>query len=414
MTTRYEENTLFIEALSCEALAKEFGTPTFIYSADRILKNFSNFKRSFEPLDPMVCYAVKANSNLGVLGLLAEAGAGFDIVSGGELQRVIAAGGAPSKTVFSGVGKQRWEIELALKHKIYCFNVESRSELVLINEIAAALKVDAPVSIRVNPDVDPGTHPYIATGLKENKFGVPYEEAIALYLEARDLNHVEIRGIDYHLGSQIDSLEPYAEGLAKILELIDQLAREEVILEHVDIGGGMGITYKDEQALDPAELASAVYQQLGNRNIKLLMEPGRSIVADAGTLLTRVITLKENHRGFAIVDAAMNDLIRPALYEAWQNVIPATRREGNARTFNIVGPICESGDFLAKDRELNLEEGDLLAIETSGAYGFVMSSNYNTRNRAAEVIVKDGIAHCVRQRETFEDQIKLESTVPKD
>lgn len=408
----YQSGTLHIEDVPLPAIAEAYGTPTFVYSAAAITRAYQNYTEAFVNCDHAICYAVKANSNLAILGLLARLGAGFDIVSGGELHRVIVAGGDPAKTIFSGVGKQDWEIELALSHGIACFNIESSSELQRIERIASAAKQTAPISVRVNPDVDPKTHPYISTGLRNNKFGVPMEEALALYKMASESDFLDVRGIDCHLGSQIMELEPYCEALNKILALVDKLESLDITLEHIDIGGGMAIRYQDESEPAIDELASAVRQQLGRREHRLLLEPGRSIVGNAGILLTRVITLKENGDiNFAVLDAAMNDLIRPALYDAWQDVKSVTQHSGG-KTFNLVGPICESGDFLANERQLELAEDDLVAIESAGAYGFVMSSNYNSRGRAAEVLVSGDAHYCIRSRETLDDLARGETGLP--
>ena len=408
----YVDNELYAEDVALAKIAREYGTPTYVYSKTDIESAYTAFDEAFSEHPHLVCYSVKANSNIAVLNLLAALGAGFDIVSGGELQRVLKAGGDPAKVVFSGVGKSEQEIRMALQAGIGCFNVESTSELELIQRNAADLDLVAPASVRVNPDVDAGTHPYIATGLKENKFGVSRETALEMYRHAVTLNNIQMVGIDCHIGSQITDLDPMLDALGEVLRLVDDLEEEGITLEHIDLGGGLGICYKDETPIPIASYAGAVQQAMGKHNHRLLFEPGRYIVANAGVLLSRVQLLKDNNDNhFAVVDAAMNDLIRPALYDAWQEVSEVTRKE-NAQTWSIVGPVCETGDFLARERELAIEPGDLIAIRSSGAYGFVMSSNYNSRNRAAEVIVNGSQHFCIRQRETIEDQLKLERILP--
>ena len=406
------DGDLFMEQVPLRRIAEEYGTPAYVYSEAAITRAYQAFDQAFAGQAHAVCYAVKANSNIAVLALLAKLGAGFDIVSGGELQRVIAAGGDPGRVVFSGVGKQDWEISLALESGIGCFNVESASELDRINRIAAAGQHVAPVSIRVNPDVDPKTHPYIATGLKENKFGVSTEEALELYQRAADSPALKIRGIDCHIGSQITELSPFLDALVKLLSVCDALNDRGIEVEHLDLGGGIGVCYQDENPIDLNDFAAAIAQTMSGRPQTLLFEPGRSIVASAGVLLTRVNTLKSNEgKNFAVVDAAMNDLIRPALYQAWQEVVPVSEPAGDSASWDIVGPVCETGDFLAKDRDLTLQEDDLLAVLSSGAYGFVMASNYNTRGRAPEVLVRDTEHFCIRRRETIDDLLALESLV---
>lgn len=409
---RYIDNELHAEEVSLAEIAREYGTPTYVYSRSDIETAYNAFDGAFNEHPHLICYSVKANSNIAVLNLLAKLGAGFDIVSCGELQRVLKAGGDPAKVVFSGVGKSEPEIRMALQAGIGCFNVESTAELELIQKTAAELDLVAPTSVRVNPDVDAGTHPYIATGLKENKFGVSRETALEMYRHAVTLNNVQMVGIDCHIGSQITDLSPMLDALSEVLRLVDDLEEEGIALEHIDLGGGLGICYKDEEPIPITSYASAVLQAMGKHGHRLLFEPGRSIVANAGILLSRVQLLKANNENhFAIVDAAMNDLIRPALYDAWQEV-SEVRPGNNPQTWSVVGPVCETGDFLAHDRELAIEAGDLIAIRSSGAYGFVMSSNYNSRNRAAEVIVSGSQHFCVRQRETIEDQIRLERLLP--
>ncbi|MEX2488782.1 MAG: diaminopimelate decarboxylase [Pseudomonadales bacterium] len=406
---QYRQDELYIEDVPLSAVAARFDTPAYVYSASSISAAFRDFDEAFRSHDHLICYSVKANSNLGVLGLLADLGSGFDIVSGGELQRVIQAGGNPEHVVFSGVGKQAWEIQAALNAGIACFNVESLSELQLIDRIAGKLDTIAPVSIRVNPDVDPGTHPYIATGLKENKFGVPAAEAIPLYMRLAEFSNLKVIGIDCHIGSQIMELQPFITALDFVLALVDDLEQRGVVLDHIDLGGGLGVRYNDEEPIEIGTYADAILQTLGHRKHKLVFEPGRYIVANAGVLLTSVITLKSNEETrFAVVDAAMNDLIRPALYQSWQNVAAVKLRHEDSITWQIVGPVCETGDFLARNRALALREGDLVAISSAGAYGFVMSSNYNTRVRAAEIMVSGHEMQCVRERENLDDLLRLE------
>jgi diaminopimelate decarboxylase len=404
---------LHAEAVPLAAIAAEYGTPSFVYSRAAIEGAFRAFAAPFAGVPHLVCYAMKANSNLAVLNLLARLGCGFDIVSGGELARALAAGGDPAKVVFSGVGKTGAEMAAALEAGIRCFNVESAAELEALNAVAERLGKVAPVSLRVNPDVDPRTHPYIATGLKESKFGVAFADAPALYRRAAALPHLAVRGIDCHIGSQITDLAVYVEAAQKLLSLVDRIEAEGMALAHVDLGGGLGIRYRDEAPIEPGEFGRAIRRVLGNRRHELLFEPGRFLVGDAGVLLTRVTRLKPGaERDFAIVDAAMNDLIRPALYRAWHPIEPVRLREGPERRWQIVGPICESGDFLAHDRELALAEGDLLAIGAAGAYAFTMSSNYNSRPRACEVIVDGDAVHLVRARERVEDLFARESMLP--
>jgi diaminopimelate decarboxylase len=395
---------LHAEDVPVSQIAGEFGTPVYIYSAGAITEAYQQFHHAFSARDHAICYAVKANSNLGVLRLLAKLGAHFDIVSGGELERVIRAGGKANRVVFSGVGKQAHEIEAALEKGIACFNVESASELTLIDSIAGRLGTTAPISFRVNPDVDAKTHPYISTGLRENKFGVSVDEAIPLYEQAAASANLLVKGIGCHIGSQITEIEPFTEALTCILGLVDTLKAKNITLSHIDVGGGLGIHYRDEPVVDIDEYAGALMQCMGHRDQSLWFEPGRYIVGNTGLLVTKVLTLKDNGtHHFAIVDAAMNDLIRPALYGAWQAVTPVVEREGRKQEMDIVGPVCETGDFLAKNRNLCLEEGDLLALEGTGAYGFVMSSNYNSRCRAAEVMVTGDEVTLVRRRETIDD-----------
>ena len=411
----YRENgQLFAEECNLSELAAEHGTPLYVYSRATIERHWHAFDKAAGDVPHLICYAVKANSNLAVLNLLARLGSGFDIVSGGELARVIAAGGDPAKVVFSGVAKTEAEMQEALRQEILCFNLESEPELERLNRVAGEMGKVARISVRVNPDIDAGTHPYISTGLKENKFGVPIERALLLYRRAAQLPNIEIVGIDCHIGSQLTELEPFLEAMDRLLALIDRLASEGIHVHHLDVGGGLGVNYSDENPPHPEQYAAALKAKLADRDLQLIFEPGRAIVANAGVLLTRAEYLKEGEdRHFAIVDAAMNDLIRPSLYGAWMNIIPADRNlERPARRYDVVGPVCETGDFLGKDRELGLAPGDLLVVRSAGAYGFAMSSNYNTRPRAAEVLVDGADAHLVRQREPLAELWRLENTLP--
>jgi len=411
----WREGTLHVEALDCEGIAAEYGTPLFVYSRAAIERAWRRFGQALGAHPHLVCYSVKANSNLAVLDVLARLGSGFDIVSGGELKRVLAAGGRPDRIVFSGVGKGGREMAAALEAGIRCFNVESGSELERLADVARAHGVVAPVSFRINPDVDAGTHPYISTGLKENKFGISMPDAAPLYRRAAELDAIDVRGIDCHIGSQLTDVAPYRDALDRLLELVDALDEEGIGLSHIDVGGGQGIRYRHEEPLDIDAWARVVLEGIGTRALELVVEPGRSIVGAAGVMLTRVEYLKRNdERRFAIVDAAMNDLIRPALYDAWQAIEPVSPRRSaeGARVHDVVGPVCESADFLGKGRELDLREGDLLAVMTSGAYASVMSSNYNTRPRAAEVLVDGDTAHLVRAREETEALFAREYLLP--
>ena len=409
----YRDGQLFAEGVALPALAQRFGTPTYVYSRAHIEAQYRAYADALEGMPHLVCFAVKANSNLGVLNVLARLGAGFDIVSRGELERVLAAGGEPGRIVFSGVGKTRDDMRRALEVGVHCFNVESTDELERLQQVAAELGMKAPVSLRVNPDVDAGTHPYISTGLKENKFGIDIDNAEAVYARAAELPNLEVVGVDCHIGSQLTSLPPFLDALDRLLALIDRLATRGIQIRHLDLGGGLGVRYRDEQPPLAGDYIQAVRQRIEGRGLALVFEPGRSIVANAGLLLTRVEYLKHTaHKDFAIVDAAMNDLISPALYQAWMNVVAVQPHEGDTRRYDIVGPICETGDFLAKDRELALAEGDLLAVCSAGAYGFVMSSNYNTRGRAAEVLVDGDQAFEVRRRESVQELYAGESLLP--
>jgi diaminopimelate decarboxylase len=401
----YQSGQLNAESVPVADIAAQFGTPTYVYSRAALEQHWQAFDDAFSNYSHLVCYAVKANSNLAVLNVLAKLGSGFDIVSAGELARVLAAGGKAEKTVFSGVGKTDQEIRYALENNIRCFNVESIAELDRINSVAADLGVQAPVSLRVNPDVDAQTHPYISTGLKENKFGIDIELALDVYQQATAMSNLNVVGVDCHIGSQLTSVSPFVDALKRVLVLIDNLAEVGIQLSHLDIGGGLGITYQDEVPPTPAEYAQAMSSLLEGRDLEILLEPGRAIAGNAGILVTHVEFIKPTEgKNFAIVDAAMNDLLRPALYQSWQDIQPVVTSgsEAEADTYDIVGPICETGDFLGKDRQLSIKPGDLLAIFSSGAYGFTMSSNYNSRPRAAEVMVDGDKIHLVRARETIE------------
>lgn len=410
----YRNGELFAEDVAVSRIAEAYGTPAFIYSRAHIEQRFQSYVDGLAGHPHLICYAVKANSNIAVLNVLARLGAGFDIVSGGELERALAAGADPARIVFSGVGKTVAEMRRALEVGIGCFNVESAEELERLHEVAASMNAIAPVSLRVNPNVDANTHPYISTGLKENKFGIAIVDARAVYRRARDLRHLSIKGVDCHIGSQLTDTSPFIDALKLVLALIDDLAADGITIEHLDLGGGLGVRYRDELPPEPAAYTRQVLDVIGNRPLKLVFEPGRSIVANGGLLLTRVEYLKNSpDKNFCIVDAAMNDLIRPALYEAWMDIQPAwLRAEGGARFYDVVGPVCETGDFLGKSRELNVAPGDLLAVLSAGAYGFSMSSNYNSRSRAAEVMVDGDRFYLVRARETIADQMRGESLLP--
>lgn len=409
----YHDGELHAEAVPLRRIAARYGTPCYVYSRAAVEQTYRAFEAAFAGRDHLTCFAVKANSTLGVLNLLTRLGSGFDIVSGGELQRVLAAGGDPRLTVFSGVGKTAEEMRQALAAGILCFNVESEPELLRLDRIAASAGATASFSLRVNPDVDPRTHPYIATGLQQNKFGVAYGEALRLYRRARGMQHLAIAGIGCHIGSQLTELDPFVAALDRILELADQLRAEGIALTHVDVGGGLGIRYRDESPPTFADYARALTSRLGARALKLLLEPGRALVGNAGVLLTRVEYLKQSAaRNFAVVDAAMNDLMRPALYDAYHEIRPVAAANGGGSTYEVVGPVCESGDFLARARELSLRETDLLAIMSAGAYGMSMSSNYNTRPRAAEVMVDKEQVHLIRKRETIAELMAPEQLLP--
>ncbi len=400
---------LHVESLSLTGLAERFGTPCYIYSKAAITAAFGEFEEAFAALRPLVCYAVKANGNLGILRLLASLGAGFDIVSGGELRRVLTAGGDPGKVVFSGVGKSAAEMAQALRAGVLCFNVESAAELERLSQVASELRLHAPISLRVNPDVDPGTHPYIATGLKESKFGVAYADALALYQRAARLPGIQVTGIDCHIGSQITELPPFLAALEKILALVEQLSKAGIPLHHLDLGGGVGIRYRDETPIILKDYAREVASRLKGFGGRLLLEPGRRIIGNGGLLLTRVEYLKTSaeHR-FAIVDAAMNDLIRPSLYEAWHEIVPVTEGAAPTTLMDVVGPVCETGDVLGRGRTLAAVQGDLLAILSAGAYGASMGSNYNARPRPPEILVDGDQARLIRRRESVEDLYRNE------
>ncbi|CAM4233709.1 diaminopimelate decarboxylase [Vibrio neonatus] len=410
-----EDGQLWAEGVSLTQVAEQFGTPTYVYSRATLERHWKAFDQSVGEFPHLVCYAVKANSNLGVLNALARLGSGFDIVSLGELERVVAAGGDPSKVVFSGVGKTAQEIKRALELKIKCFNVESEPELERINQVAGECGAIAPVSLRINPNVDAKTHPYISTGLRDNKFGIAFEQAPRVYQVAQKMPNLNVVGIDCHIGSQLTDIDPFIDAVDRLLGLIDNLKAQGVNIKHLDVGGGLGVVYRDEMPPQPSDYAKALLARLHNHpDIELIFEPGRAIAANAGVLLTKVEFLKHTeHKNFAIIDAAMNDLMRPALYQAWQDIVPLRPRQGEAITYDLVGPVCETGDFLGKDRNLVLEQNDLLAVRSAGAYGFTMSSNYNSRPRVAEVMVDGESMHLVRQRESVESLWQLESTLPE-
>lgn len=407
------DGVLCIEAVSLETIAHKYGTPCYVYSRAAIESAWREFASACAGREVLICYAVKANPNLAVLNLFARLGAGFDIVSGGELARVLAAGGSAAKTVFSGVGKTEAEMRAALSVDILCFNVESEAEIERLAHVARNMGRTAPVSLRVNPDVDPKTHPYIATGLKESKFGIDFSDAPRLYRKAAGLAGLRVVGIDFHIGSQLTEIGPFAESIEKVLALVDSLATEGITLEHLDLGGGLGIRYRDEEPPAIRDYLARLFRVLGERKVKLMFEPGRAMVGNAGVLLTRVEYLKHGPaKNFAVVDAAMNDLIRPALYQAWHDIVPVRPRTNATIIYDVVGPVCESGDFLGHSRSLALQADDLLAILSAGAYGMSMSSNYNTRPRAAEVIVDGSVTHLVRAREPVESLFALERLLP--
>jgi len=404
---------LYCESIPLTAIAAKYGTPTYIYSRTELIQQFSKFDKAFKENPHLICFAVKANPSLAILNQFARLGSGFDIVSGGELQRVLASGGQAGKTVFSGVGKTETEIRLALTHGILCFNVESSEELSRINAIAFSMQKTAPVSLRVNPDVDAKTHPHISTGLKSSKFGVPWKEAVNLYKEASSMRGIRLVGMDCHIGSQLTDPAPIAEAASRIIKLVDILHTEGIELDHIDFGGGIGIRYGNESPVTPDEYVHMLLAKMGSHTQKILIEPGRALVGNAGVLLARIEYLKKGEdRRFAIIDAAMNDLMRPALYDAWHTIEPVIMHRGiPVEEYDVVGPVCETGDFLGKNRPLSVRPGDLVTILSAGAYGMSMSSNYNSRPRAAEVMVDGDVCHLIRSRETFDDLIRGELIV---
>jgi len=410
---QYRDGMLHAENVPLARVAAQYGTPCYVYSRAALTAAWRDFDAAFSGREHLVCYAVKANPNIGVLNVFARLGSGFDIVSGGELARVLAAGGDPHKIVFSGVGKTAAEMRAALQAGILCFNIESAPELELLNRVAGEMGVTAPVSLRVNPDVDAKTHPYIATGLKDNKFGVAYDDALTVYRRARELPHLRIEGVDCHIGSQLTEVSPFVAALERVLALVDALAADGIAVHHIDLGGGLGIRYRNETPPPVAGYAESVLKTLGSRTQKLLFEPGRLLTGNAGVLLSEVLFLKHGQdRNFAVVDAAMNDLMRPALYEAWHDVLPLRATPDGGRVYDIVGPVCESGDFLARDRQLSVNPGDLIAIASAGAYGMSMSSNYNTRPRAAEIMVDGDRIFPIRNRETVAELFAGEHRLP--
>jgi diaminopimelate decarboxylase len=409
VTFTLKNNELHAENVALSKIASDVNTPCYVYSKSALTQAFKSFEAGLVGTNHLVCFAVKANPNIAILNLFAKLGAGFDIVSGGELARVLAAGGDPKKIVFSGVGKTADEMRDALNADIFCFNIESINELARLNEVARTLGKVAPISLRVNPDVDAKTHPYISTGLKNNKFGVAFEDAIALYEQAASMQNIAVHGVDCHIGSQITELSPFLDALDKVLGLVDALADKGIVIEHIDVGGGVGITYSDETPPDFKTYTQAILKKLTGRIVKVLFEPGRALVGNAGILLTKVEYLKlAESKNFCIVDAAMNDLMRPALYDAYHEIVAVSPRTGDSKVYEIVGPVCESGDFLGHDRELNLQEGDLLAIKSAGAYGMSMASNYNTRPRAVEILVENDKIFVIREREKISDLFQLE------
>lgn len=410
----YRDGALHAEHVDLTAAAEQYGTPLYVYSRQALEHHYQQYQSALGDWPGMICYAVKANSNLAVLSVLARLGAGFDIVSQGELERVLAAGGEASRIVFSGVGKQASEMRRALEVGVHCFNVESEAELERLSDVASDMGVSAPVSLRINPDVDAQTHPYISTGLKDNKFGIAIDDAVRIYQKACSLPGLTVKGVDCHIGSQLTEISPFLDALDRLLALVDELSANGIHIEHLDLGGGLGVTYQDEAPASISEFVSAVKQRLQGRSLQLLFEPGRSIAANAGVFVTRVEYLKlSEHKNFAIIDGAMNDLIRPSLYNAWQDIKPVKQHsDAQLRSYDVVGPVCETGDFLGKDRNLAITSGDLLAVMSAGAYGFVMASNYNTRGRPAEVMVDGQQLHLVRQRETVAEQFATEQCLP--
>jgi len=407
------DNHRYIESVSLSSIAEQFGSPCYVYSKDAISGNFLNYQRALGSRDHLICYAVKSNSNIAVLQTLAQLGSGFDIVSAGELERVLMAGGDPAKVVYSGVAKTATEMRRALEVGIHCFNVESESELNLLNQTAAEINKQAPVSLRVNPNVDAKTHPYISTGLKENKFGIDIDQAFDIYQRATQMKNISIVGVDCHIGSQLTDISPFIDAMQHLLSLVDRLAESDIKLQHIDIGGGLGVRYQNEVVPSLTSYMEALLPLLENRTETLIMEPGRSITANAGVLLMQVQVIKNNgDKNFAIVDAAMNDMLRPALYDAWMDINPIeTKTDRIGKTYDVVGPICETGDFLGKDRKLAIAEGDYLYLSSAGAYGFAMSSNYNSRPKAAEVMVDGDQVHLIRARETFADLVRGEQLI---
>lgn len=409
----YKNGQLFAEDVALEDIAKQYGTPSYVYSRATLERHYHAFNDAFGDQPHLICYSVKANSNIAILNLLARLGSGFDIVSVGELERVLKAGGDPKKVVFSGVGKRADEMQRALEVGIRCFNVESEAELVRLNDVAASMDKIASISIRVNPDVDAKTHPYISTGLKENKFGIDINLVEAVYLRAATMENINVTGIDCHIGSQLTDVTPFMDALERLLDLADRLKTQGIKIKHLDLGGGLGVRYKDETPPLPSEYTEKLFTNEKLKEYEIVIEPGRAIAANTAVLLTKVEYLKHGEeKNFAIVDAAMNDLIRPSLYQAWQAIIPVTESQEDTKTYDIVGPICETGDFLGKDRDLALEQEDLLAIRSAGAYGFSMASNYNTRPRAAEILVDGKQTTVIRKRETIESLFANESMLP--
>lgn len=410
----YRDGELYAEDVPLRQIAEQYGTPCYVYSRATLERHWHAFDQAFASHPHLVCFAVKANSNLGVLNVLARLGSGFDIVSVGELERVVAAGGDPGKVLFSGVGKQAHEMRRALELGIRCFNVESEAELDRLNEVAGQVGTTAPIALRVNPDVDAKTHPYISTGLKENKFGIEIDEALHIYRKAADMPHIRVSGIDCHIGSQLTELAPFLDALDRVLALVERLQADGIEIDHLDLGGGLGVRYNDERPPEPAEYAQALAQRLGDAPYEIFLEPGRAIAANAGVLLTRVEYVKAGEaKDFAVIDAAMNDLIRPSLYQAWQSIVTVQQQpSGRSGEYDLVGPICETGDFLGKGRQLTLEQNTLLAVRSSGAYGFTMASNYNTRPRGPEIMVDGDTTHLIRRRETVQELFAGEALLP--
>lgn len=412
----YQGTELFAEGIPVSEITQRYGTPCYIYSRATLERHWHAFNNAFGHQSHLVCYAVKANSNIAILNLFARLGSGFDIVSLGELERVLKAGGDPAKIVFSGVGKRVDEMQRALQVDIHCFNIESEAELERLNQVAEEMDKVAPISIRINPDVDAGTHPYISTGLKDNKFGIDISIAEDVYQKAAKMDHIKILGIDCHIGSQLTEVTPFIDALDRILALAERLKQKDIVIEHLDLGGGLGVTYQHEHPPLPSDYTEQLLSNPAIKDYKIIIEPGRAITANAGILVTKVEYLKlSDHKNFAIVDAAMNDLIRPALYQSWQEIIPVNKSNRSAtHQYDVVGPICETGDFLGKDRLLNIKQDDLLAIRSSGAYGFSMSSNYNSRPKVAEVMIDQKEIHLIRERETIEQLTQGEFILPSE